>query len=109
MTRAPIIPPARAPCCNKSHPLSLADAATLWGGETYHAWAEASYSLRTGRSAFRKQHGKNFFDFLNERPEQLQSSHRAFAAYARHDYRLLSDAFELRSARSYPGRWRRHW
>ena len=74
----------------RSHPHSLADAASLWGGETYEAWAEAEYSLRTGRSAIRKQYGKNFFELLKDKPEQLQSSHRAFASYARHDYRSLA-------------------
>ena len=47
----------------RSHPHSLADAASLWGGETYAAWAEAGYSLRTGRSAFGKLYGKNLFEY----------------------------------------------
>ena len=63
----------------RSHPLSLADAAPLWGGETYEAWTEAEYSLRTGRSAFRKLYGQNLFEHVKDRPEQLRSSHRAFA------------------------------
>ena len=79
----------------RSHPHSLADAASLWGGETYEAWAEASYSLRTGRSAIRKQYGKNLFELLKDRPEQLQSSHRAFASYARHDYQSLAGACDF--------------
>ena len=60
----------------RSHPLSLADAASLWGGDTYAAWAEAKYSLHTGRSAFRKLYGRNLFEFLKDRPERLRSSHR---------------------------------
>ena len=78
-----------------SHPLSLADAASLWGGKTYEAWANAEYSLRTGRSAFRKLYGKNLFELLKDRPEQLRSSHRAFASYARHDYRSLVTACDF--------------
>ena len=74
----------------RSHPFSLADAAPLWGGETYAAWAEAEYSFRTGRSAFRKLYGQNLFERLGDRPEQLRSSHRAFASYARHDYQSLA-------------------
>ena len=88
-------PTGKGALLQRSHPLSLADAAMLWGGETYAAWTDAAYSLRSGRSAFRKLYGKNLFDWLKERPEQLQSSHRAFAAYARHDYRLLAEAFDL--------------
>ena len=79
----------------RSHPLSLADAASLWGGETYGAWAKAGYSLRTGRSAFRKLYGKNLFELLKDRPEQLRSSHRAFASYARHDYQSLGGACDF--------------
>ena len=78
-----------------SHPLSLADAAPLWGGETYAVWAEAVYSLRTRRSAFRKLYGQNLFEHLQDRPEQLRSSHRAFASYARHDYQSLATACDL--------------
>ena len=71
----------------RSHPLSLADAASLWGGESYSAWADAEYSLRTDQSAFRRLYGQNLFEHLRDRPEQLRSSHGAFASYARHDYR----------------------
>ena len=79
----------------RSHPLSLTDAALLWGGETYEAWAKAEYSLRTGRSAFRKLYGQTLFEHLRDRPEQLRSSHRAFASYARHDYQSLAEACDF--------------
>ena len=88
-------PTEKGALLQRSHPFSLADAATLWGGETYAAWAEAEYSLRTGRSAFRKLHGQDLFEHLRDRPEQLRSSHRAFASYARHDYRSLAEAWDL--------------
>ena len=68
----------------RSHPFSLADAASLWGGETYAAWAEAEYSLRTGRSAFRELYGRNPFEPLEDRPEQLRSSHRVSRASTKH-------------------------
>ena len=67
----------------------------LWGGESYWAWAEAEYSLRTGRSTFRKLYGQDLFEHLRDRPEQLRSSHRAFASYARHDYQTLAQAFDF--------------
>ena len=79
----------------RSHPLSLAGAASLWGSETYAAWAEAEYSFLTGRSAFRKLYGQNLFERLRDRPEQLRSSHRAFASYARHDYQSLAEACDF--------------
>ena len=79
----------------RSHPLSLAGAASLRGSETYAAWAEAEYSFRTGRSAFRKLYGQNLFERLRDRPEQLRSSHRAFASYARHDYQSLVTSLDF--------------
>ena len=79
----------------RSHPLSLADAASLWGTETYEAWAEADYSLRAGRSAFRKLYGQNLFEFLKDRPDQLRSTGSAFASYARHDYQSLAAACDF--------------
>ena len=78
-----------------SHPLSLTDAASLWGSETYSAWSEATYSLRTGRSAFSKMYGKNLFDLLEDNPERLKSHHRAFATYARHDYQCLAEVCDF--------------
>ena len=88
-------PTEKGALLQRSHPLSLTDAASLWGGETYAAWAEAEYSLRTGRSALRKLYGQNFFELLKDRPERLQSSHRAFASYARHDYESLAKACDF--------------
>ena len=88
-------PTGKGALLQRSHPLSLTDAASLWGGETYAAWAEAEYSLRTGRSAFRKLYGRNPFEPLKDRPEQLRSSHRAFASYARHDYQSLAKACDF--------------
>ena len=81
----------------RSHTHSLADAASLWGGETYSAWGEAGYSLRTGRSAFRNLYERNLFELLKGNPEQLRSAHRAFASYARHDYKSLANACDFGS------------
>ena len=81
----------------RSHTHSLADAASLWGGETYAAWGEAGYSLRTGRSAFRNLYDRNLFELLKDKPEQLRSSHKAFASYARHDYQSIATACDLGS------------
>ena len=60
----------------RTHPLSLADAAaSLWGGETYAAWAEVAYSLRTG--AFILQ------ETVRERPLRLFAGQTgAVAAHA---------------------------
>ena len=79
----------------RSHPLSLADAALHWGGETYAAWAEAVSALRTGESSWEKLFHKNVFDLLQEKPDQLVAYHSALAAYASHDYQGLSETFDF--------------
>ncbi len=88
-------PTSKGYLLERDHPFSLADAAWLWGGETYAAWSEAVYSLRTGHSAFSKLFGKNFFDRIQESPEQLAACQRAYAAYARHDYQSLAEAHDF--------------
>ena len=78
-----------------SHPLSLVDAALHWGREAHAAWLDSAWSLRTGESGFSKRYGRNFFDWLEARPEELESYHRAMASYARHDYRHLADSVDF--------------
>ena len=78
----------------RAHPLSLVAAARMWGGEHYSAWAGITESLRSGESAFEKAYGENIFDWLAWRPA-LHSWHRAFASYARHDYRDLPEQLDL--------------
>ena len=79
----------------RSHPLSLSDAARHWGKESYESWAGVTRSLRTGESEFERLHGKRFFDWLQDRPSDLQSYHSAMSAYARHDYRDISGSVDL--------------
>ena len=79
----------------RAHPLSLADAVSLWGGDSYTAWSEAAYSLRTGESAYTKLFGKNFFDHIGEDPGQLAVCRDAYAAYAKHDYQTLSASYDF--------------
>ena len=79
----------------RSHPLSLADAALYWGGETYEAWAGVAQALQTGQSSFRNSADANFFDWLRGRSPELQEYHRAMAAYARHDYYPLANSVDF--------------
>ena len=79
----------------RSHPLSLADAALLWGNETYNAWTGVARSLKTGKSSFNEMYGENFFDWLRDRPDDLRACHEAYATYARHDYRSLAESIDF--------------
>ena len=42
--------------------------------------------FKTGQSTFERLHGKNFFDWIQDRPGDLRAYHSAISAYARHDY-----------------------
>ncbi len=88
-------PTERGSLLLRSHPLSLADAARHWGRESYQAWAEVARSLRTGESAFERLYGANFFDWIQDRPADLQAYHSALSKYARHDYRDLADSVDF--------------
>ena len=83
------LPTGKGALLQRSHPHSLADAALMWGGETYAAWARAVDSLQTGESAFEALWGENVFSWLGKRPKEAGLWHRVFSAYARHDYRDL--------------------
>ena len=79
----------------RNHALSLADAARHWGRESYQAWAGVTRSLRTGQSAFERMHGENFFDWIQDKPADLQAYHSAMSTYARHDYQGLADSVDI--------------
>lgn len=42
---------------------------TMRGEFQYRAWGELLYSIQTGESAFKKQHGKPVFDYFAKNPE----------------------------------------
>ena len=39
--------------------------------------------------------GQNFFDWIQDRPGDLQAYHSAMSTYARHDYRDLADRVDF--------------
>lgn len=73
----------------RSHPLSLADAALLWGCETYDAWSTVVECLRTGKPSFAGLQEVTFFDWISDKPDVLRGYHTALASYAKHDYESL--------------------
>lgn len=76
------------------HDLSLTTAASHWGDLSHHAWRGLSASLRTGKPALDVRN-EDFFSRLAEQPDELLASHRAFAAYAKHDYSSLPKAWDF--------------
>ncbi len=85
---------------SRKHPLSLASAALHWGRESYLAWSEIVRTLRTGQPGFEYALGRNFFDWVGERPEDLRSYHTAMATYAKHDYGALAEYVDFTVHRS---------
>ena len=77
------------------HAVSLATAAGHWGELSYDAWRGLVESLRSGAPAFNAEHGQGIFDWLGQRPAELIAGHRAFAAYARHDYAVLPEVCDF--------------
>ena len=94
-TEGSYYPTERGSILTRKHPLSLADAARHWGRESYQAWAGVTRSLRTGESEFTRSYGENFFDWIQDRPSELQAYHSAMSTYARHDYRDLADSVDF--------------
>ena len=94
-TEGSYYPTERGSLLTRKHPLSLADVARHWGRESYEAWAKAARSLRTGESDFERSHGANFFDWIQDRPSELQAYHSAMSTYARHDYRDLAESVDF--------------
>ena len=94
-TEGSYYPTERGSLLTRKHPLSLADVARHWGRESYEAWSGITRSLRTGESDFERSHGANFFDWIQDRPSELQAYHSAMSTYARHDYRDLADSVDF--------------
>ena len=88
-------PTKRGAVLVKAHSHSLAEAALMWGREHYAAWMDITGSLRTGESSFEKMHGANVFDWMKDRPGNLESFHAALSSYARHDYRSLPEKIDF--------------
>lgn len=88
-------PTERGTVLAKAHSHSLAEAAMMWGREHYAAWMGITGSLRTGESSFEKMHGASVFDWVKDRPGNLESLHAALSSYARHDYRSLPERIDF--------------
>ena len=88
-------PTARGSLLMRSNPISLADAALHWGRESYDAWSGVTQSLQDGQSDFERSYGKNFFDWIQDRPADLKAYYSAMSAYARHDYHAMADSVDF--------------
>ncbi len=68
------------------NPQSWKNACILWGQEHLTAWQNLDYTLKTGKPAFNELYKSNYFDYLADKPAQLQNYQQAMGEYARQDY-----------------------
>jgi hypothetical protein len=72
----------------------------LWDNEHHLSWKDLSYSLETGSSAFAKNYGKEWFDYLSLDAEKTHMYHKVISTYARRDYMTVIDKLDLNAHRS---------
>ena len=73
-----------------NNPDGLHYACLHWADEHLIAWQNLSFTIQTGKSAFEKQFGTPYFDYLNGNRERLSFYHKAMAEYAHDDYKNIS-------------------
>jgi hypothetical protein len=69
-------------CLRTDSPGSLRHLALMNGTEVYRAWAEALYSVQTGKPAFERVFGLPRFAYLLENPEAAEIFNQAMAGVA---------------------------
>lgn len=79
----------------ENHPNSLKYACILWGEEHMTAWQNFEYTLKTGKPAFDNHFGKNFFEYIEYKPEQIKIYHRAMGEYSRDDYKEICEIIDF--------------
>jgi len=72
----------------------LRDAARI-GVESYRAWAELPFSLRTGKPAFPEVFGKSFYDYLSEDEARAAHFDNALAAVSRDWTPAVLEAYDF--------------
>ncbi|MDP9106902.1 MAG: methyltransferase domain-containing protein [Candidatus Eremiobacteraeota bacterium] len=76
-----------------AHPWSLRGAYTVQPADV-RAWADLGYSVRTGRSAFERVHGRSLWDFLRGDPDASATFDRSMADLSRLETLWLLDAYD---------------
>ncbi len=77
------------------HPLSLTSAAKHWTDENYEAWGYLTRALRSEQEVYSEKFGMPIFDWLSKNPEHLRDYQVALNSYAKHDYPILANKFDL--------------
>jgi hypothetical protein len=75
------------------HPLSLREAYPLLAGDVM-AWARFDHSVRTGEPAFDRAHGKGYWQYMADNPEEHRRFNASQQAATRLELRTLLPAYE---------------
>jgi hypothetical protein len=74
-------------------PGSLRALAVSLGGAAFQAWGDALYSVRTGKPAFERLHGRDFFTHLAEREEAGEAFAAAMSAQTRLAHAAVASSY----------------
>jgi hypothetical protein len=75
------------------HPLSLREAYPLLPGDVI-AWAHFDHSVRTGEPSFDHAHGRSYWSYLADRPDELRAFNASQQAATRIELRTLLPAYD---------------
>jgi hypothetical protein len=64
-------------------------------GQFYDAWGDLLGSVRTGRPAFEALHGRRFFEFLGENPDQARTFDDAMSAFNDRKTTAMLEAYDF--------------
>lgn len=84
----------------EKHPETLKYACLNWSGDHLEAWNTLDTSIKTSKSTFENKYGIGYFDYLNRDEEKLDHYHKAMFAYAKDDYRNITDIINFNKHKS---------
>lgn len=84
----------------ENHAESLKYACMNWSGDHLEAWNDLDKSIKSGNSFFENKYGLDYFDFLNQDEVKLDNYHKAMFAYAKDDYRKITDVIDFKKHKS---------
>lgn len=83
------------PLC-KDHPGSVRNFILFFGFDwAWSLWSELSYSVKTGQSAMKHVHGKNIWEYIDSRPEDLHIFNTGMSEFSNLINPSIIDAYDF--------------
>lgn len=86
--------PLSAPL-RQDHPYSMKDVLCMVDESWWQAFAYLETELKTGTTAFKHQHGTDFFDFLNNNPEKKIRFQKGISKLSSYDDKAITQGFNF--------------